>query len=161
MIQDIVVGSPNPTSEMKQDEFNREINLSKVSYDTFVCPYSSYAIMHLYLQDFDDKRILSFCNQGIQFLKKEEEILNDNISAIVNYQPTNKDLKLVWEVSNKSNVIINFFRNYRVYGLEEEIKGKIDGLPFSLYVLTIANENVKSFQRDVQERFSNPGDYER
>jgi len=143
-----VAGSSFPTGEMKPDEFSRR-RPTVASYDTLVCPYSSYAIMHLYLQDFDDKRILSFCNQGIQLLKKEEEILANNIAAVTNYKPNTNDLKLIWEVSDKTGRIINLFKKYEKYGSEETIYGSSDGLAFSLYILTIKAKNIKSFQRDV------------
>jgi hypothetical protein len=133
---------------MKQNEFNRKIS-AEVAYDALVCPYASYAIMHLYLQDFDDKRILAFCNQGIQLLKKEKEIFENNLFAVVNYQPTTKDLKLIWEVSEKSVGAINFFSNYEKYGSSDTIYGSADGIAYSLYILTIKAENIKSFQGDL------------
>ena len=62
LVQDIVVGDANPKIDMKQDEFNRKVNPQSIAHDTLVCPFSSFAIMHLYLQNYDDKKILSFCN---------------------------------------------------------------------------------------------------
>lgn len=153
LVQDIVVGSKDPTSELKQDEFNRKIDLSNVSYDTFVCPFSSYAIIHLYLQNYDDKRILSFCNQGIQLLKEEKEILNDNIEVVKLYNPTIKDLKLVWEISDKTENIINKFNQFKKYGFEETIIDSSDNTPFALYILTIRKENVSMFKNEILSRY--------
>lgn len=149
VLQDIVAGNPSPTSRMKKDEFKRSVDLANLSHDTLACPFSSYAIVHLYLQDYDDKKILSFCNQGVQLLKSQEEILNNNKHAIVAYRPQNKDLKLVWEVSDKSESIIEKFAKFRKYGAEETLSGIVDGKPFSLYILTIKKENIKSFQEDL------------
>ncbi|MFH1841142.1 MAG: glycosyltransferase family 39 protein [Candidatus Shapirobacteria bacterium] len=149
LVQDIVVGVINPTSEMKQDEFNRKVDLTSVSYDTLVCPLGAYAIMHVYLQNYNDKKILAFCDQGIQLLKTPTEILHDNIRAIINYSPTDKDLKLAWEVSEKSEGIVDKFRPYRQYGHEEEFKGEVDGVKYSLYVLTIDNEFIEQFKKEV------------
>lgn len=154
LVQDIVVGVGNPTSEMKWDELNRKINVSSVSHDTFVCPFGAYAIMHLYLQNYDDKKILSFCDQGIQLLKSPNKILKDNIAAIQNYSFVNKDLKLIWEVSDKSNGIIEMFSIYRRYGSEEVFSGVSDGNRFSVYALTIKKEFVDRFKKDIAKRFS-------
>lgn len=153
LVQDIVVGSENPTSNMKNDEFNRKLDPGIISHDTLVCPYASYAIMHLYLQNYDDKKILSFCNQGIQLLKTSEEILNDNLDAIREYKPQAKDLKLVWEVSDKSKNIIVSFAKYQKFGSDETFMGVIDSKPFSLYVLTIKNENVNSFKKEISDSY--------
>lgn len=151
LVQDIVVGSENPTSNMKNDEFNRKLDSEIISHDTLVCPYTSYAIMHLYLQNYDDKKILSFCNQGIQLLKTSEEILNDNLGAIREYKPQAKDLKLVWEVSGKTTTIINEFSKYKAYGGDEKLSGIIDGTTFSLYVLTINRKNIDFFQKKIAD----------
>lgn len=148
IIQDIVLGVKNPTSKMKWNEFNRK-GITPANYDTFVCPTSAYAIMHLYLQDFDDKKILSFINQGTQILSTPEEILDYNIKAIKNYLPTNKDLKLIWEMSDKTAKIINIFSKYNKYGKDEILSDTSDGNRFSLYILTIKNENINKFKNEI------------
>ena len=151
LLQDVVVGDKSPESGMKKDEFNRKIDLQKVSYATLACRYNSYAIAHLSLQNFDDKKILSFCNQGIQLLKTSEEILNDNVNAVNKHSNDGKDLKLVWEISDKSSPIINLFRKYETLGKDEILSGQSDGTPFSLYVLTIRNENLNFFQKEIAD----------
>jgi hypothetical protein len=149
LVQDIVAGADKPTDEMKKNEFNRKINMARVPHDTLVCPLGAYAIMHVYLQDYDDKKILAFCDQGIQLLKTREEILSDNIRAISSYYPTDKDLKLIWEVSDKTAEIIKRFRVYRYYGFEEEFTGTVDGNQYALYTLTIKNEFTGQFKKEV------------
>lgn len=153
LVQDIVVASDNPTSQMKWNEFNRNVSIPSIKNDSFVCPFGAYAIMHLYLQKYDDKKILSFCNQGIQLLKTPTEILNDNIIAINSYIPANKDLKLVWEVSDKTSDIIKTFSVYSKYGSEKNYSGIVDGNYFSLYVLTIKKEFIGQFKKDIKKRF--------
>ena len=145
-----VLGITTIKDEIKQDEFRREMDSARPQYDTLFCPYSSYAIAHLFLQDFDDKKILSFCNQGIQLLKTPKEIFEDNFKAILNYVSSDKDLKMIWEVSDKSEAVIEIFSKYKKYGSEEIITKSVDGRDFSLYVLTIASKNIKSFQRDIK-----------
>lgn len=157
IIQDIVVGSPNPTISMKFDELDRKVDLQSVSYDTLVCPYSAYAIIHVYLQNYDDKKVLSLCNQGIQLLKDEKEILNDNMQAILDYEIDNKDLKLIWEFSDKSINIIDMFKEYEKYGTGEELKGTIDGEVFTLYVLTIKKENIPVFKEKIKSQVYSSG----
>jgi hypothetical protein len=149
LVQDIVVGSLKPTDRIKPDEFNREINLSNVSYDTLFCPYSAYAIAHLYLQNYDDKKVLSFCDQGIQLLKTPNEIYSNNIKVLRNYQMSGKDLKLIWEVSDKSLKIINLFSIFNIYGYDEYISGEVDGNLYSLYILTIKNENIEKLKEEI------------
>ena len=156
MIQDIVVGNFPPSSKMKNHEFRRKVNPGNISYDTLFCPYSAFAIAHLYLQDFNDKQILSFCNQHIQEVKTPDEILEDNLKAIRKYKPQSKDLKLVWEVSDKSEMIIRRFGEYKKYGSEEFKSNSVDGSNFFLYILTIKKENIKSFQEDILAQNSEP-----
>ena len=153
LTQDIVVGASNPNSAMKWNELNREINPKLVTHDTLVCPLTAYAIMHLYLQNYDDKKILSFINQGTQFLSTPEEILSYNTQAIANYVPTNKDLKMVWEISEKTKGIIKAFSEYNKYGSGETISDTVDNVPFSLFVLTIKNEYLNQFKKEVAAKF--------
>lgn len=154
LFQDIVEDKENPSNKMKTDEFNRKIDISSLSSDTFICPFGAYAIAHLYLQDYNDKKILSFCNQGIQILKTPKEILNDNLKTLLGYQPTNKDLKLVWEISEKSKPIIEIFKPYHQYGEEEIISGEIDGNKYSLYILTIKNHFISQFQKEIIKKIN-------
>ncbi len=152
LVQDIVVGSLNPMVEMKHDELNRKVDISLIPYDSLVCPYSAYAIIHVYLQNYEDKKILSFCNQGIQLLKTSGEIMKDNVYAILNYKPQNKDLKLIWEVSDKSVDSIGIFSKYKKYGWEATIFDTIDGISFSIYILTIKKENIQRFQQEINDK---------
>lgn len=149
LAQDIVVGNLHPTSRMKSDELNRKVDFAFVTYDTLVCPYSAFAIIHVYLQNYNDKKILSFCNQGPQFLQTSDEILNENIRVILDYQPKGKDLKLVWEVSDKSAKSISVFNEYKKYGSEQMISDTIEGRSFSLYILTIKKENIEKLQQEI------------
>jgi len=109
----------------------------------------AYAVMHLYLQNYNDKKILTFIDQGNQLLATPEQILNFNISTIKNYSPANKDLKLVWEISDRSSYAINFFRRYNKYGKDEIISDNVDGNQFSIYVLTINNRYINKFKNEI------------
>jgi hypothetical protein len=150
VVQDIVLGAEQPSAEMKTDELNRKSDLSQVPYDTLVSPQGAYAIMHLFLQNYDDKKILAFNNQTIQAILSPEEVLKNNIEAIKNYTAASKDLKLVWEVSDKSQKAIDFFSKFKGYGTDETVTRSCDGVSFSLYIMTIKNENIEKLKNDLQ-----------
>lgn len=152
LAQDIVAGVETPSFEMKGNEFNRKSEVSISSYDTLVSLNNSFAIAHLFLQDFDDKKVLSLCNQGTQAMMSPAELVNVNIDAVIKYQFSGKDLKLVWEVSDKSEQAISLFKEYRKYGKDEMFSGQIDGSSFSLYVLTIKSENVDTFKSELSNK---------
>lgn len=151
LVQDVMAGAHHPTSQMKKDEFNRHMALPS---DTFFCPLGAYAIAHLYLQNHNEKKVLSFCDQGIQLLKTPTEILQNNINAISSYEPQGKDLQIIWEVSEKSQNIIEMFRPYKKFGSEKIISETVDGNSFSLYVLIIKSENIIVFQQEVLQQLT-------
>ena len=153
LFQDIVEGKENPTNKMKWNEFNRKAKLF-LSHDTLICPFGPFAVAHLYLQNYNDKKILSFCDQGIQLLQTPQEILKNNVKTILEYQPSpNKDLKLVWEISDKIDNILKIFSRYQRYGEEEIINGEVDGNKYSLYILTIKKEFIQQFQKEIRDEF--------
>lgn len=151
LVQDIVVGSPHPTSGMKWDELNRYVLPTALPYDTFVSPYGAYAVMHVFLQNYDDARILSFINGGIQLHVIPQDALRYHIQAITSYVPRGKDLKLVIEVSDRSQAIIDLFRQYgQDDGYEELYTESVDGIPFSVWTLTIRQDAISRFQERVR-----------
>lgn len=152
-VQDIVAGSSSPTIDMKADEFNRRDAVA-AAYDTLVCPAHAYAIMHVYLQAFDDRRILSFCDQGIEMLQESATIIHSNVAAIVAYQPGAKALKLIWEDHPNGRPAIEGFRRYETFGAGETLDGSVEGESFSLYVLTIPVDRVGAFQAQVAMDYS-------
>ena len=79
--------------------------------------------------------------------------MKNNLNAIIKYQTSGKDLKLIWEVSKKSERIIDVFSKYKFFGSEETLSATIDGSPFSLYILTINNENIIRFQKAIRGSF--------
>lgn len=152
LVQDIVAGKEHPSVLLKWDEF-RGGKQRAATYDVLMCPASAYAIMHVFLQAYDDKSILSFCDQGIEQLKNSEEILGDNVRAVLAYQPGQKDLKLIWEVTDAAQHAIFLFSQIAPYGTSEDIHASVEGIPFSLRVLTIPKEKIQQFQYDVRSFF--------
>lgn len=148
LVQDIAAGVKHPTSSMKWNEFNRSDTVG-APYDVLVAPKSAYAIMHLYLQDFNDKKILTFSDQGIEELQTTAQLFTDNLNAVAAYKSHGKDLMLIWERSDNVDDIIHFYSHYSRYGGDKTIVDSVDGRPFSLYLLTISSENISQFQREV------------
>jgi len=155
LIQDVVAGSRQPTAEMKPDEFDRPVTSSALAFDALACPERAYAIAHLFLQPFDDRRILAFCDGGNQALLGTDGLLAANVRAIAAYEPQGKGLKLIWEESQISQDVIGRFAQLERFGSSERLGGAVDGEPFSLYVLTIPPENVAPFRDAVAA--ANPG----
>ena len=83
------------------------------------------------------------------YLPTPEEIFNYNLNAITNYIPSDKNLKLVWEMSDKTTGIINIFQRYNKYGKDEILSDTSDGNRFSLYILTITNKNINTFKKEL------------
>lgn len=148
IFQDIAACNDDPSPQMKPDEFNRKVDPQR-ECDIFVSPTSSYAIAHLYLKDFDDKAILEFNDQGTQNLMTEEALFHQNVKTIKEYEPRNKDLKLVWQVSNKSRPVISKFDPLSRFGYSFRISGEVDGIKYEVYVLTIPRHNVVPFKEAV------------
>ena len=149
LIQDVVAGSLQPTAEMKPDEFDRPVTSSALAFDALGCAERAYAVAHLFLQPFDDRRILGFCDGGNQALLGKDRLLGANVLAIEAYEPTGKGLKLIWEESPISQEVIARFEQLEHFGSGERLGGAVDGEPFSIYVLTIPPENVAPFRQAV------------
>ncbi len=149
LIQDVVAGSPQPTAEMKPDEFNRAVPASALAFNALVCPERAYAVAHLYLQAFDDRRILAFCSGENQRLLGEEGVLAANVRAIAAHEPQGKALKLIWEESEIAQHAIERFAPLERFGSVERLGGTVDGESFFIRVLTIPPENVDAFRQAV------------
>lgn len=146
-----VVGGTQPPSppRLERDEFNR-ISGPKPSFDTFICQMEAYSIIHLFLHDYDDTRILSFsaglpCN-----VMPEADIWAANRVALASYVPGSKDLKLVWEVTPKLNRILKRFESARDLATEESISYFFAGHERKFYVLNVRAANVRAFQERVR-----------
>ena len=57
-------------------------------------------VLHLFLHDYDNEKILSFCGGHPMFVMTGQDIWSHNKKAIANYVPNGKDLKLIWETGN-------------------------------------------------------------
>ena len=67
-LKHVVAGQEHPgPPHLERDEFNRIKGIPDPPYDTFICQNDAYSIIHLFLHDYDDDKILSFC-AGIALL---------------------------------------------------------------------------------------------
>ena len=61
-LRHVVAGQEHPgPPHLEHNEFNRIEGIPDAPYDTFVCQDDAYSIIHLFLRDYDDDKILSFC----------------------------------------------------------------------------------------------------
>ena len=84
-LKHVVAGQEHPgPPRLERDEFNRIKGIPDPPYDTFICQSDAYSIIHLFLHDYDDDKILSFCG-GIALLRyvmTEQDVWNANKRAI-------------------------------------------------------------------------------
>ena len=151
-LRHIVAGQEHPNRpHLERDEFNRIQGIPDPPYDTFICQNDAYSIIHLFLHDYDDARILSFCS-GLPFfwVMTEQDVWNANKRAILSYVPTQKDLKLIWERDPKTARIISKFQSVRDLGTEDSLSLSFEGRRRNFYVLNIPNNNIRQFQDRVR-----------
>jgi DNA-binding beta-propeller fold protein YncE len=147
-----VVGGAQTTNppHLEQDEFNRIKGLPEAPYETLVCQGDAYSIIHLFLHDYDDAKILSFCG-GYPFsiVMTDQDVWNANKRAIASYAPSNKDLKLIWERDPKTERIIRMFQTLHDLGTEDSLSFSFGGRVRTFYVLNIPNKNIQQFRQGV------------
>jgi DNA-binding beta-propeller fold protein YncE len=151
-LKHLVAGQEHPEPpRLERDEFNRIKGIPDPPYDTFICQDDAYSIIHLFLHDYDDNKILSFC-AGLPFfwVMSEQDVWNANKKAIASYAPTNKDLKLIWERDPKTERIIRMFQSLRELGIEDSISFSFGGRLRTFYVLNIPNRNIRQFQKHAR-----------
>jgi DNA-binding beta-propeller fold protein YncE len=150
-LKHVVAGQEPPgPPRLEHDEFNRIKGIADPPYDTFICQNDAFSIIHLFLHDYDDEKILSFCAQfPFSFVMTEQEVWKANKNAIVAYAPTNKNLKLIWERDPKTERIIRMFQTLRDVGTEDSISFSFGGRVRTFYVLNIPNPNIQQFQQEV------------
>jgi hypothetical protein len=141
---------PNPP-RLERDEFNRIKGIPDPPFETLICPREAYSILHLFLHDYDDAKILSFCS-GLPFfwVQTEQEVWRANKKTILNYVPSGKDLKLIWERDPKVERIIRMFQPLRDLGTDESLSFLFAGRARTFYVLNIGNHNIREFQERVR-----------
>jgi hypothetical protein len=151
-LKHVVAGQEHPEPpRLERNEFNRIEGIPDAPYETLICQNDAYSIIHLFLHDYDDGKILSFCS-GLPFfgVMSEQDVWNANKNAILAYAPTNKDLKLIWERDPKTERIIKMFQSLRDLGTEDSISFSFGARLRTFYVLNIGNKNIRQFQERVR-----------
>ena len=150
-LKHVVAGQEHPDPpHFEHDEFNRIKNIPDAPYDTLICQGDAYSIIHLFLHDYDDAKILSF-SSGLPFfwVMTEQDIWSANKRAILTYTPDHKDLKLIWERDPKTERIISVFQSLRDLGNEDVLAFPINRKMRRFYVLNIPNKNIREFKNRV------------
>ena len=150
-LKHVVAGEEHPDPpHLERNEFNRIKGIPDPPYNCFICQGDAYSIIHLFLHDYDDNKILSFCAEyPFDIVLSEQDVWNANKRAILSHVPGNKDLKLIWERHPKTERTINIFKSLRDLGMEDSISYSFGGRVRTFYVLNIPNKNIQQFQRDV------------
>jgi DNA-binding beta-propeller fold protein YncE len=146
---------PGPP-RLERDEFNR-ISGIPCPYETFICPREAYSIIHLFLHEYNDAKILSFCGGTPFYVMTEQDVWNSNKRAILSYVPGDKDLKLIWERDPKTERIIGMLQSLRDLGAEDSLSFPFGGRVRTFYVLNIGNKNIRQFQGRVRALPAKPG----
>ncbi len=158
-LRHVVAGQAHPAPpHLEHNEFNRIEGIPDAPYDTFVCQDDAYSIIHLFLRDYDDAKVLSFCGEyPFFFVMTEQDVWNANKKAVSTYVPSNKDLKLIWERDPKTERIIRMFQSVGDLGTEDSLSLSFGGRMRRFYVLNIPNTKIRQLQERVRSFPAAPG----
>jgi hypothetical protein len=148
-----VVAGEQPANPpcLERDEFNRAKGVPDPRYDTLICPEEANYVLHLFLYDYDDTGILSFCGGTPVVAMAPEDVWSHNRKAILGYVPNGKDLKLIWESDPRIQSVIRMFHTLRNLGTEDLISFSFGKRVRTFYVMYIPNKNIGQFQERVRE----------
>jgi hypothetical protein len=150
-LRDVVAGKqPADPPRLEHDEFNRAEDIPDAPYDTLICRREANIVVHLFLHDYDDTTILSFCGGNPTSVMTQEDVWNHNKRAIVDYVPKGKDLKLIWESDPKTEKIVETLGMHGDLAVKESISFSFCGRKRTLELLNIASKNIRQFQDRVR-----------
>jgi len=150
-LKHVVAGQEHPgPPHLERQEFNRISGIPTPGYETFLCALEPYSIIHLFLHDYDDAKVLSFCGGSPFFVMSEQDVWNANKQAISTYVAGNKNLKLIWERDPKTERIITAYQSLRGLGTEDSLSFSFGGRTRTFYVLNIPNNNIRQFKKRVK-----------
>ena len=146
-LRHVVAGQqPINPPRLERNEFNRIAGIPEPSYDTLICQKQAYSILHLFLHDYDDVKIMSLCADLPFFIQTEQQVWTANKKAIANYVPTGKDLKLIWERDGKTERVIRTYGAFRDLVTEESLTYAFEGRGRIFYVLNVECNNIGKLQ---------------
>jgi len=150
-LRDVVAGKqPSNPPHLERDEFNRAEGARGAPYDTLISPREATSVVHLFLHDYDDTRILSFCGGTPVIVMTEQDVWSHNRMAIVDYVPKGKDLKLIWESDPKTERISAKFQALGDLATADSMWFSFGGTKITFNVLNIASKNIRQFQERVR-----------
>ena len=130
-LRHVVAGQEHPDPPRRErDEFNRVQGIPDPSYETLICAGEAKMVLHLFLHDYDDEKILSFCAEEPMFVfTNDQDLWRQNKKILVGYVPHGKDLKIIWEKGSRAEGIIKMLKPAREYGLGlDSLVGRETGL---------------------------------
>jgi len=151
LLRNVVAGKehPNPPC-LEHDEFNRVQGIPDPPYEALICAREANVVVHLFLHDYDDTRILSFCGGTPVIIMTQQDVWSHNKRAIVDYVPKGKDLKLIWESDPKTRRIIAMFRPLSDLATADSVSFSFGGRLRTFYVLSIPYKDIRQFQERVR-----------
>jgi len=150
-LRDVVAGKqPANPPRLEHDELKRAKGIPDAPYDTLICPREANSIVHLFLHDYDDTRILSFCGGTPAVVMTQEDVWSHNKKAVVDYVPKGKDLKLIWESDPKTEKIVETLGVRGDLAVKESISFSFYGRKRTFQLLNIASKNIRQFQDRVR-----------
>jgi len=151
LLRNVVAGKehPNPPC-LEHDEFNRVQGIPDPPYEALICAREANVVVHLFLHDYDDTRILSFCGGTPVIIMTQQGVWSHNKRAIVDYVPKGKDLKLIWESDPKTRRIIAMFRPLSDLATADSVSFSFGGRVRTFYVLNIPYKDIRQFQERVR-----------
>lgn len=150
-LRDVVADTtpPNPP-RLERDEFSRVQGVPDAPYDTLICPIEAYSVIHLFLHDYDDAKVLSFCGGTPMIAMTLQDVWSHNKKAILDYVSKGNDLKLIWESEPKTERIIERLRPLSDLATEASISFSFGGRRRTFNVLNISSNNIPQFQERVR-----------
>jgi hypothetical protein len=150
-LRHVVAGDmPADPLRLERNEFKRVKGVPEPGYDTLICQDQAYSIIHLFLHDYDDKKILSFCGGSPVYVMADREVWRANKVALLSYAPGKKNLKLIWERGPKTDRIINRFAALRGLGKEETLSFSFAGKKRQFYVFNVDSTAITQFQERIR-----------
>jgi hypothetical protein len=154
-LRDIVAGKQPTDPHLERNELKRHKG-PNAPYDTLICPDAGYSILHLFLHDYGDQKILSLCGGSPMFVMAQQEIWRFNKMAIASYVPRGSDLKLIWQIDPpKTAKVLKMYDPLLQLAKQQTISysfptGDALGGEAKFAVLDIPARNIPEFQQRVQ-----------
>ncbi len=147
-LRDIVANVPNPSTQVRANEFDKLNEFSPSPYQTYICQEWGYAIPHLFLYDYSDTEILKLCDNLPFNLMPIEDIFLHNAKTIAELN-SQKDVKFIWQVTEKTEPVIRVFKTFERLGHAETLRSSHLDVTFEYYVLTIPKENIEILKNEI------------